>query len=88
MQKEIKEICDRTVNPIKMIDEYEYYKNSIELLSNCDRTLFDSWLNSLKEKDKEVLNNIIHTRRIQVKNNSFEANVPRKVVKVKRTTNI
>jgi hypothetical protein len=71
-----------------MVDEYEYYKNSIELLSNYDRTLFDNWINTLKEKDKEVLNNIIHTRRIQIKNNSFEANVPRKVVKVKRSTNI
>lgn len=71
-----------------MVDEYEYYKNSIELLSNYDRPLFDNWLNSLKEKDKEILNNIIHTRRIQVKNNNFEANVPRKVVKVKRNTNI
>jgi hypothetical protein len=71
-----------------MVDEYEYYKNSIELLSNYNRTLFDNWLNSLKEKDKETLNNIIHTRRIQVKNNNFEATVPRKVVKVKRNTNI
>jgi hypothetical protein len=71
-----------------MVDEYEYYKNSIELLSNYNRVLFDNWINSLKEKDKETLNNIIHTRRIQVKNNSFEATVPRKVVKVKRHTNI
>jgi hypothetical protein len=71
-----------------MIDEYEYYKNSIELLTTYDRNLFDTWLNNLKDKDKEVLNTIIHTRRIQVKNNSFEATVPRKVVKVKKTTNI
>ena len=71
-----------------MIDEYEYYKNSIELLMQYDKNLFDSWINSLNDKQKEILNNIIHTRRINVSNNNFSANVPRKVVKIKRNTNI
>jgi hypothetical protein len=87
-EKEMRQICDRTINPIKEVDEYEYFKNSVEALSSVNNDLFNSWVNNLTDKTKDDLKNLIHTRRITVTNNKVSTNVPRKLIKIKRDNNI
>lgn len=46
-----------------------------------------TWVNALSDADRERLNNIIHTRRIEINNKSIgHTDVPRKVVKIVRRT--
>lgn len=42
------------------------------------------WQFSLGDKEKEVLNDIFYTKRIEINDNSISS-IPRKIVKIKRT---
>jgi len=38
----------------------------------------------MNERDKQVLDNLIHTRRITIQKNNVNTTVPRKIMKIKR----
>jgi hypothetical protein len=51
-------------------------------MSAIDISIWNNWVNSLSDKDRQSLNYLIHTRRINVSHNEIQANVPRKLVKI------
>ena len=70
------------MNPIKSIDEYEFFKQAVEYLNTLDVTIWSNWTNSLSDKERTNLNTLIHTRRVNISHNKIQANVPRKLVKI------
>jgi len=51
-------------------------------MSAIDLSFWNNWVNSLSDKERQSLNNLIHTRRININHNEIHANVPRKLVKI------
>lgn len=51
-------------------------------MSAINISIWNDWVNSLSDKDRQSLNTLIHTRRININHNEIHANVPRKLVKI------
>ena len=82
---QFKEIDYRTINPIKNIDEYKFYKETVEILKNKHFDILNKWLGNLKEEEIKSFYDIIGTVRINVQNGKNNINVPRKLVKIKKS---
>ena len=82
---QFKEIDYRTINPIKNIDEYKFYKETVEILKNKHFDILNKWLGNLKEEEIKSFYDIIGTIRINVQNGKNNINVPRKLVKIKKS---
>ena len=67
---------------MKDFDEYAIFKQSIEYINNTNNTMWTTWLNSLSDSERINLNNLVHTRRVNVSHDKLTANVPRKLVKI------
>ncbi len=50
------------------------------------KSIIDEWVNNLPVKEKGLLENLIHTRRINVNQSNTVTSVPRKILKIKRNT--
>lgn len=47
--------------------------------------MIDEWVSKMSDKDKKLLDNMIHTRRITIQTlNNVVTSVPRKIMKIKR----
>jgi hypothetical protein len=76
--------------PIKSFDEYEVFNRTLESIHKLDDKVLSEWENILDLKEKQLWKDLITTRRIKVQYNDININVPRRIVKLKRsnTTNI
>lgn len=83
-EKEIKDLINRTINPIKDQDEFQIYKTSVEEFKLKNRETFDKWISSLSDTDKTKLNSVLEMKRIIVKKNDLQFSIPRKIVTIKR----
>ena len=84
---EFKEIDYRTINPIKNIDEYKIFKECIEMLKNKKCDILNKWMGNLNEEDMKSFSDIIATIRINIQNGKNNIDVPRKLVKIKKSEN-
>ncbi len=50
-----------------------------------DKSIWSNWTSSLSDTERMNLDNLLHTRRINISHDKLNANVPRKVVKIKKT---
>lgn len=65
------------------MDEYEIFKTSVSKFKAQQVETFNLWQFSLGDKEKEVLNDIISTKRVEINEKNIES-VPRKIVKIRR----
>ena len=73
-------------NPVNQFDEYEIFSNLMMKFKNSHNGLYNDWENSLSGEYKNYWNELMKTRRIEISyddNTSF--NVPRRIIKVRRT---
>jgi hypothetical protein len=56
-------------------------------MNKTDPSLWNTWFSTITDKERENLNTLIHTRRINISHNNIKANVPRKLVKIVNRTN-
>ena len=68
--------------PFFTIDEYEVSKISFDKFFINHNEIMNNWLKNLSEIDKNNLENLIHTRRVNIQNGM--QSVPRKILKIKR----
>jgi hypothetical protein len=66
------------------LDEYEVFNKSIQKLKQSQNSIIDIWINKLNETERQILNNILTIRRIEVINNQESYNIPRKILKIKK----
>jgi hypothetical protein len=87
MHEEERELLSKISNaelPIKTVDEYSIFSQTMQSLYHRDQQYFDDWMNTMKENEKLVWRELIHTKRIQVDYSGKKIDVPRRTVKIKR----
>ena len=84
---QFKEIDCRTINPIKNFDEYKIFKESIEIIKNKQCDILNKWMGNLSEEEMKIFSDIIATIRINIQNGKNNIDVPRKLVKIKKSEN-
>jgi hypothetical protein len=75
------------MSPFDKLDEYEVFHQSILKMKQSQPRIIEEWLNKLNPTETQILNNLITVRRIEVKNNQDTYNIPRKILKIKKTNN-
>ena len=81
IENAIKEISD-----INNSDIYQYFTNSMKNLEEINKPIVINFINSLNDVEKKNLENIIHTRQIQINYNNQIFYIPRRTVIIKRRT--
>jgi hypothetical protein len=87
--KEIKDLVNSTINPIKDMDEFKNFNDLLIYLKNNRKDIYISWENTLNEEAKNNITKLFSVKRIPIKygkNNSVV--VPRRIVSIKRTIKI
>ena len=85
--KEIKDLIAKTINPIKDTDEFKLFKELLLYLKNNEVNIYSNWENTLDENRKALLNKLLGTKRINISGNNINAQVPRRIVTIKRNQN-
>ena len=86
--KEIKEIVNKTINPVKDLDEFKNFNDLLNYLKSNKNDIYTIWENSLNDEQKNNISKLIGVKRISIqcnKNNTLV--VPRRVVSIKRNIN-
>ena len=81
---EIRDLVSRIINPLKDEDEFKIFKNTIDNFTKKNPNLFNEWDNSLNNIEKNTLNKILNTIRINLSVKDKNYSVPRKIVTIKR----
>lgn len=75
-------------NPASTFDEYDIFSKVVYKLRQTGNSKLTEWEGSLDESQKSFWNELIHTRRVDLNiENKTSFNVPRRIVKVKRSLN-
>ena len=83
--KEIKKMVEKTINPIKNIDEFKIFLDLLKYMNNNKRNEYNLWLNSLNEERRLDVNKLMETKRINIQFNKGEnILVPRRILSIKR----
>ena len=86
--REIKDLIKKTINPIKDIDEFKMFSELLIFLKNNKNDIYSLWENTLNEKDKNDVNNLFATKRINIQTNKNDnIQIPRRIIKIKRNQN-
>jgi hypothetical protein len=75
------------MNPLKTVDEYMFFKSCLEQLKQNNIDIFNHWLASLSDKQKERLKILLDTKRITVHSGKLTTDVPRVIKTIKRGNN-
>lgn len=82
------EVINKINSPIKEIDEYAIFSNSLNILasSQSHQHLLSEWFNSLNPNEQAMWNDLLHIRRIKVEfGKKMKFDVPRRIVKIKKS---
>ncbi len=71
---------------MKKYDEYDVFKTTINKFKQTKMETFNLWQFSLSDKEKEVLNDMFSTIRVEINEKTIQS-VPRKIIKIKRNYN-
>lgn len=85
---ELKEIEGRTINPYSTIDEFKLFRESVLFLKEKYVMIYNQWYDDYEDEDLIKLNDIIYTSRVTITNDKEVINIPRKIVKIKKTQNL
>ena len=65
----------------KSADEYSIFSQTLTKLIETS-PIIKEWINKLPQGEKDIYVDLLHTRRVKVKD--INANVPRRIVKIKK----
>ena len=85
---ELKEIDGRIINSYTTIDEFKLFRETVLFLKEKYVMIYNQWYDDYEDEDLIKLNDIIYTSRITISNNKEVINIPRKIVKIKKTQNL
>jgi hypothetical protein len=85
--KEFIQLTAKLQTPSKDVDEYNIFSKTVQQLYSIDNKFFDEWLTRLGEQERNLWNDLIHTKRIKVEYSGYRIEVPRKTLKIKRNPN-
>lgn len=85
---ELKEIDGRIINSYTTIDEFKLFRETVLFLKEKYVMIYNQWYDDYEDEDLIKLNDIIYTSRITITNNKEVINIPRKIVKIKKTQNL
>ena len=84
---EIKDLIEKTINPIKNMDEYKIFNELLLYLKNFENTVYSNWEKTLDENRKALVNKLFGTKRINITEGEKNFQVPRRIVSIKRPSN-
>ena len=86
--REIKDLIEKTINPIKDIDEFKKFNELLLFLKQNNNNNYILWENSLDPKKKEEVYKLFSTKRIDIQiNKDNNIQIPRRIVAIKRVIN-
>ena len=83
-KKEIKELISKTINEYKNVDEFKEFSQCIKKYRENNNEKYESFVQSLDDKSREMLLNIMQTCRITVQSDNLQFSIPRRIVKLKK----
>ena len=83
-KKEIRELISKTLNEYKDVDEFKEFSQCIKKYRENNNEKYESFIQSLDDKTREMLLNIIQTSRITVQSDNVQFSIPRRIVKLKK----
>ena len=84
---EIKDLIEKTINPIKNMDEFKIFNELLLYLKNNENSVYSNWEKTLDEKRKALVNKLFGTKRINITEGEKNFQVPRRIVSIKRPSN-
>lgn len=75
---------DLLKTPMQKVDEFKSFQQVMEALHKKDPVYINNLVGQLTEQEKKILQEHMKTQRIKIESNGQEAEVARKVIKVKR----
>ena len=86
--KEIKDLIDKTINPMKNIDEFKMFNELLIFLKNNQKNFYEQWEKNLGENKKILVNKLFGTKRINIiGENNTSMQIPRRIITIKRNQN-
>ena len=82
--RDIKELISKTINVYKDTDEFKEFNYCLKKYSENNPEGYESFIQSLDDKKREKLMNIIQTSRINVQSDKIQFSIPRRIVKIKK----
>lgn len=84
VEAELEELINNSINPYKKTDEFREFRFAMETFKNGHPQQFNQWFSALSDYDKETMNKILLTVRIDLSNQTDTISIPRKIIKIKR----
>ena len=85
--KEIRDLIDKTINPIKNQDEFKMFNELLFYLKNNQSNIYLEWEKTLDENKKQLVNKLFSTKRILISGENNNMQIPRRILVIKRNQN-
>ena len=86
--REMKDLIEKTINPIKDIDEFILFKDLLLFLKDNKNDLYTKWEQFMGKQKKENIYKLIGVKRINIQTNeNKKIQVPRRIVTIRRGIN-
>ena len=86
--REMKDLIEKTINPIKDIDEFVLFKELLLFLKDNKNDLYTKWEQFMGKQKKENIYKLIGVKRINIQTNENKnLQVPRRIVTIRRGIN-
>ena len=86
--REIKDLVEKTINPIKDIDEFMKFSELLLFLKQNKNDSYILWENSLDQNEKDEVSKLFSTKRINIQTDeNSNIKIPRRIVTIKRAIN-
>ena len=85
--KEIKELVNKTINPVKDLDEFKNFHDLLNYIKMNKNDIYILWENTLNDDQKKNVSQLMGVKRIVIQYNDKPLVVPRRVVAIKRNPN-
>ena len=80
-ENDMSEVYKKIPDAFQSADEYQIFAQTLSKLIQSCSTLSE-WLSHLPEAQKQIYVDLLHTRRVKIKD--MDINVPRRIVKIKK----
>ena len=83
---EYKEMDERGLNSYKTVDEFRLFRESVQFLQSKFTMVYNQWQDEIDDIEMVTLKDIINTTRIAIETQNDVVTVPRKILRIKKST--
>ena len=77
---------ERGLNSYKTVDEFRLFRESVQFLQSKFTMVYNQWQDEIDDIEMVTLKDIINTTRIAIETQNDVVTVPRKILRIKKST--